>query len=93
MVFGAAPDYSWQQQITMHFRFTIRDLLWLTALVAILLAWRFSQPTAGAGRYQWIGTPSEPMLIDTDDGSVWAAHLTGNSYDGWELRVPKMLKH
>ena len=24
---------------TWHFRFTIRDLLWLTALVAVLVAW------------------------------------------------------
>ena len=28
-----------QKHLAMRFRFTIRDLLWLTALVAVLLAW------------------------------------------------------
>jgi len=60
----------------MRLRFTIRDLLWLTLVVAILLAWRFYRPTPTAGRYQWIGMNGDnsPMIMDTADGSIWWAH-------------------
>jgi hypothetical protein len=84
----------------MKLRFTIRDLLWLIALVAVCLAWRFSRPVPVApsiGRYQWIGRDDgpgkNPMLFDTADGSVWEAHLEKFSFDKWYERVPKMPEH
>jgi hypothetical protein len=56
----------------MKLRFAIRDLLWLLALVAVLLAWRFTRPTPVAGRYQLVPRPGMyPMMIDTATGRIW----------------------
>jgi hypothetical protein len=56
----------------MRLRFTIRDLLWLPLVEAILLAWRFSHPVPAAGRYQLMPRPGfRPWLIDTATGHIW----------------------
>jgi hypothetical protein len=56
----------------MRFRFTIRDLLWLTLVVAVLFAWRFSRIQPVAGRYQRIDKPNSlPLIFDTATGRVW----------------------
>jgi hypothetical protein len=58
----------------MRFRFTIRDLLWLTALVAVALAGWFARQPAMPGRFQFIETrPGDGpwLLLDTATGQTW----------------------
>ena len=62
----------------MRLRFTIRDLLWLTALMAVVLAWRFSRPQPQIGRYQRIDKPdSRSLIFDTATGRVWEREPSG----------------
>jgi hypothetical protein len=51
--------------------FTIRDLLWLTVVVALVLALIYTKQPSAAGRYQLI-LPQEKggYLIDTVTGKV-----------------------
>jgi hypothetical protein len=57
----------------MTFRFTIRDVLWLTALVAVALAIYFAKPR----RTQWEFKQEEIYWYDFDKRA--------DGKEGWEL--------
>jgi hypothetical protein len=75
----------------MKFSFTIRDLLWLTALCAVLVAWwmdrSLTPPTTAAppavGRYQLIGgseSIESPTMLDTATGALWRYNSSGRNW-------------
>ena len=41
----------------MKFQFSLRDLLWLTIIACIVLAWVLSNAGRKVGRYQYIAQP------------------------------------
>ena len=49
-------------------RFSIRDLLWLTAVVALGLALVYTKRPSTVGRYQFYDSQ---LLLDTQDGRMW----------------------
>jgi hypothetical protein len=51
-------------------QFTIRDLLWLTVLVAMGLVWFFQKPNQ-PGRYQLGTDHSHALINDTATGRCW----------------------
>ena len=64
----------------MRVRFTIRVLLWLMLVVAILVAWWLSHtPRENRGQFQAILEPGEPpVMMDTATGRRWEFFN-----DGW----------
>jgi hypothetical protein len=64
---GGVPDVHHPQLLAM--RFTIRDWLWLTALVAIVLAWSLNHLTA---RYTIrVSRNDTAVLEDSATGQRW----------------------
>src|SRR5204862_5211405 len=66
--------------------FSIRDLLWLTALVAVVLWGLYSKPAApvAPGRYifeKGNEQAGETFLVDTATGECWVRNISGNWYD------------
>ena len=53
-------------------RFTIRDLIWLTVVASLALAWFFVKPNT-PGRYTFGVHPSRKsaILLDTATGQCW----------------------
>jgi hypothetical protein len=63
----------------MHFRFTIRDLLWLTALVAMGVGWWISNSNRKIGRYQYVTHPGGANnVLDTATGQMWTVNSVGD---------------
>lgn len=56
------------------FRFTIRDVLWLTVVVAVALSIYFVRPRQSRWEYK-----------EKHTGSGTAFNLTAEGNDGWEL--------
>ncbi len=60
----------------MRFRFTIRDLLWLTLVVGLVLALIYVRSSPVPGRYQMWSHPqvpsAPPMLFDTATGKLYS---------------------
>ena len=54
-------------------RFSIRDLLWLTAVIALGLALVYTKRPNAVGRYQFQGQ----LLLDTQDGRMWICNHDG----------------
>jgi len=53
----------------MHLRFSIRDLLWLTLVVALAVGWwAYSR---ASGRYRFVETEAGARIIDIKTGDVW----------------------
>lgn len=69
--------------------FSIRDLLWLTALVAVVLWARYERPTA-PGRYVMEHHPGlfQTYVLDTATGQGWVRDSGGN----WADATPPVLK-
>jgi hypothetical protein len=55
-------------------KFSIRDLMWFTVVVALCLALVYVKWPTGIGRYQMSsGGTSEPKyILDTATGKIWA---------------------
>ena len=71
-------------------KFSIRDALWLTALVAVALSWWIErarreeapspQPAEGQGKYDVIMTGErhdKPYLFDSKTGEMWERYSDG----------------
>ena len=69
------------------FRFTIRDVLWLTAIVALAIGWGIEHRRAAAREAAWVScfqsaleqlsshVQQEPATFNTPSG-VWRIHCT-----------------
>ena len=55
----------------MRFRFSIRDLLWLTALIAMGLGWWVEHWRSGRAHYQIIETGGQAIISDRYTGDAW----------------------
>ncbi len=61
------------------FRFSIRDLLWLTALVAVCVGWWISNSYRKIGRYQYVTHPGRvDYVLDTTTGQMWTVNSVGD---------------
>jgi hypothetical protein len=60
-----APKYP------MRFHFTIRDLLWLTLVVALIAAWSIDHWRKPSGRYRLVETKSELKIFDDKTNAIW----------------------
>jgi hypothetical protein len=70
----------------MRVRFTIRDLLWLTLVVALCLGWSVDHWRKPGGRYRLVETESELRIIDNETGNYWEK----DDRDHWTLRGHKI---
>jgi hypothetical protein len=57
----------------MKLRFSIRDLLWLTALVAVLVGWWLDHRhlMVGQGRYSFYKTRKGDLILDNTTDQAW----------------------
>jgi hypothetical protein len=54
-------------------KFSIRDLLWFTVVVALCLSLVYVKWPTGIGRYQMSsGGPGPNYILDTATGKIWA---------------------
>ena len=78
----------------MRLRFTIRDLLWLTLVVALLLTLLFVKTLPVAGRWQFIQMPlgqGPHRMLDTASGHLWEENRGG--WSGIRPPPPSALGH
>ena len=54
--------------------FTIRDLMWLTVVVALVMALIYVKWPSGQGRYQMTSGGSKTFFLDTTTGKIWAQY-------------------
>jgi hypothetical protein len=64
------------------FRFTIRNVLWLTAVVVLTLALIYVKWPNGHGRYQMTSSgASDPrFILDTATGKIWCQGAYGANW-------------
>jgi hypothetical protein len=64
-------------------KFTIRDILWLTAVVALIVALIYVKQPVAAGRFQLVVPQHAPKYVfDTTTGKIWIqAHHHGEWYE------------
>ncbi|HUE71746.1 MAG TPA: hypothetical protein VMP01_12740 [Pirellulaceae bacterium] len=63
------------------FKFSIRDLLWLTVVVALAVALIYVKRPIATGRYQMIsGAEGQNYILDTTTGKIWAQ----SGYQPWD---------
>ena len=63
-------------------KFSIRDLLWLTAVVALALALLYARWPSGSGRYQMTsgGAEGPRFILDTATGKIWCQAAYGANW-------------
>ena len=71
-------------------KFSIRDLLWFTVVVALCLALIYVKWPTGIGRYQFEVDPGFHWnyYIDTSTGRVWRQNVHGEIGDWQEWKTP-----
>ena len=52
-------------------KFTIRDLLWLTVVTALVVALIFTKRPIHPGRYQLVDGAKGRHVVDTTTGRIW----------------------
>jgi len=55
----------------MPLRFTIRDLLWLTLVVALAVGWSIDHWRKPSGRYRLVETGSRLRIFDDKTNTIW----------------------
>jgi hypothetical protein len=55
----------------MRFRFTIRDLFWLTLVVALAVGWSIDGGKKPSGRYHLVETRSQLKVFDDITNTIW----------------------
>jgi hypothetical protein len=70
----------------MRLRFTIRDLLWLTLVVALIAAWSIDHWRKPSGRYRLVETESELEIFDSKRNVFWRK----DDGDHWTMRGHKI---
>jgi hypothetical protein len=55
----------------MRLRFSIRDLLWLTRVVALIAAWSIDHWAKPSGRYRLVETKSGLEIFDDKTNTIW----------------------
>jgi hypothetical protein len=75
--------------------FSIRDMLWLTVVVALALALVYTKRPSAPGRYQVTidsGSDGRTLYVDTVTGKTWVQYTSGPK-DMWrELKTPDLSK-
>ena len=69
----------------MRLRFTIRDLLWLTLVVAIVLGWAIDHWRKPGTRYRLVETEWGLKIIDNKTEDIW---LKRDEQDSWSKVRP-----
>jgi hypothetical protein len=69
--------------------FTIRDLLWLTVVVALVVALLYVQRPAATGRFQIVMDGQTKYAIDTTSGKIWwLGALTDGEWKEYPEKLP-----
>ena len=66
--------------------FSLRDLFWLTLVVALAMGWSIDHWRKPSGRYRLVETESELRIIDNETGNYWRK----DDGDHWTLRGHKI---
>jgi hypothetical protein len=74
-------------------QFSIRDLLFVIVIVALILGWWFDRRPVPA-RFQMTSTSGHAFVLDTSTGQVWAMRADPNSNIGgnanfFSPKIPK----
>jgi hypothetical protein len=71
-------------------KFSIRDMLWLTVVVALVLGLIFVKQPSAPGRYQLIADPHQSgarYMVDTTTGDYW--YQLSNKWHEGTSPIPK----